>query len=65
MVKKHSCEGKLPFGSYGDAIDDCDENDDGELWAGNGEYRSQVNFCPFCGFKAKVEALSMKDEVKG
>lgn len=51
--KKHSCEKGLPYGAYGSAICDCVENSEGELWVGNGEYKSQVNFCPFCGFKAR------------
>lgn len=25
------------------------------LWVGNGEYTSQVNYCPYCGYKAEVE----------
>jgi len=36
---------------YGQAIDVCWE-EEGELWASNGEYSTQVNFCPFCGYKA-------------
>src|ERR1035437_732824 len=26
----------------------------GTFWAGNDEYESQVNYCPFCGAKAPV-----------
>lgn len=52
MPKKHSCEGVLPQCSYGEALDSCVENEVGELWVGNGEYGSQVAFCPYCGFKA-------------
>jgi hypothetical protein len=53
----HSCEApkNIKSGGYGDAITDCDESSNGELWVGNGEYASQVNFCPFCGFKAKIQ----------
>lgn len=40
----------------GPAVNYCFEAaDDGSFWAGNAEYESQVNFCPFCGEKAKVE----------
>ncbi len=53
MADNHSCDSLLPFGGYGSAIDNCCENETGELWVGNGEYASQVNFCPYCGFKAK------------
>ena len=54
---KHHCEKELPFAEYGQAIDECEGNDKGELWVSNGEYASQVNFCPFCGTKAKKEAI--------
>ena len=27
--------------------------DNGELWVGNSEYGTQVNFCPFCGKEAE------------
>ena len=40
---------------HGSAVDDCVERDDGSLWVSNGEYGSRVNFCPFCGFEAKVK----------
>ena len=40
---------------YGGAIYDCEENEDGELWVDNGEYASQVNYCPYCGYKAKAQ----------
>lgn len=39
------------FGNYGEAITGLREID-GELWIGNGEYCTQVNFCPYCGKKA-------------
>jgi len=39
---------------YGIAIDLCEETEDGRLWVNNLEYGNGVNFCPFCGFKAKV-----------
>lgn len=50
----HSCEGTTRSRAYGEAIDGCFESKDGTLWAGNCEYESQVAFCPYCGFKAKV-----------
>ena len=55
--KLHECEGHLPQGGYGEAIDACNEKPDGTLWAGNTEYGSQVAFCPYCGFKARVAPL--------
>jgi hypothetical protein len=51
----HECtEGmdKYPHGAYGAAITDA-SIDDGELWIGNGEYASRVNFCPWCGMAAE------------
>ena len=55
----HKCEREkrqndlLNVEGYGPAVEGCEERDDGSLWAGNGEYGSRVNFCPFCGYKAK------------
>ena len=48
----HLCELNSPDQAYGVAIDDCYEDDEGRFWAGNGEYGSQVNYCPVCGTKA-------------
>ncbi len=39
---------------YGEAIAYCYEYDDGLLIVENDEYVSQVNYCPYCGYKAKV-----------
>lgn len=50
----HECELIAPHEGYGIAVDFCEERDDGTLWVTNGEYASQVNFCPVCGYKAKV-----------
>jgi len=45
--------------SYGRAIHSSYERSTSEgtveLWVGNGEYESQVNYCPFCGKKAEVQ----------
>lgn len=57
-----SCEGQphrcwllgAKRGPWGVAIEDCSERD-GEFWVGNGEYASQVNYCPVCGEKAPVQ----------
>ena len=51
----HRCEGELPKAAYGAAIRYCYEDVDGKLWITNEEYASQVNFCPYCGYKAKVK----------
>lgn len=39
----------------GASISYCREYDDDKLFAGNGEYESQVNFCPICGYKSKID----------
>jgi hypothetical protein len=50
---KHECSGDLPDAVYGPAIYMCEEDDEGKLWVTNGEYASQVNYCPYCGYEAK------------
>lgn len=49
----HRCTLDSDCAECGPAITYCFENDDGSLWAGNGEYESQVNFCPICGRKVE------------
>lgn len=54
----HDCEYPAKdhrFAAYGHAIDHCYEDEDGLLWASNTEYESQINYCPFCGYKAKIQ----------
>jgi len=55
----HECKGTLPQAlyGYGEAVDGCFEEPDWRLWVTNGEYSSQVNFCPYCGYKARVIAI--------
>ena len=50
----------MPSDGYGAAINSCSEIEEGELWVDNGEYASQVNYCPYCGFKAKVQVTKIK-----
>lgn len=50
---KHQCLITYKSHMYGAAIDECFEDDEGYLFVSNGEYGSQVNFCPMCGYKAK------------
>ena len=57
-VSRHSCDFDFPFEGYGDAISHCDERDDGTLWVNNSEYGTQVNFCPSCGFEAKIKVTA-------
>ena len=49
---RHDCTLDAPYDVYGPAITDCTEDSQGMFFAGNGEYGSQVNFCPVCGVKA-------------
>ena len=51
----HHCSIQTPSHSYGDAIRDCTEDEDGRLFVDNCEYGSQVNFCPYCGYEAKIK----------
>ena len=61
-VESHNCAGTLPSCAYGEAIYDCTEDENSKLWVGNGEYASQVNFCPYCGFKARVLAKELNEK---
>ena len=39
---------------FGTAANTCYE-ENGKLFITNGEYSNQVNYCPFCGYKAKIQ----------
>ncbi len=52
----HECKGCLKSYTYGSAVIECQETSEGYLLASNGEYSNEVNYCPFCGFKAKLKA---------
>ena len=57
MIKLHYCEPseeKMQGSGYGLAVTICAEDEYGMLWVDNDEYGNAVNYCPFCGFKAKV-----------
>lgn len=53
---EHYCEADLPFEVYGAAISYAYEDAEGRFCVSNGEYGSQVNYCPFCGTKAHRRA---------
>ena len=57
MSDLHDCNGRLPSGCYGAAIDQCYglEEEPGKLFVSNGDYVSQVCFCPYCGEEAQVK----------
>lgn len=44
----HFCQANTRHRAYGPALSYCYQDEEG-MWAGNGEYESQVNFCPYCG----------------
>ena len=46
---------------YGGAVFECLEGIDGKLFVNNGEYGSRVNYCPYCGYKAKNQ-MKMKSK---
>lgn len=58
----HKCEGYLNHGKNDPAIEECYELQDGTLWAGDIDFLSQVNFCPYCGYKAKIPAIIYQPE---
>jgi hypothetical protein len=51
----HECAEKATAesGTYGAAIEDIFQKEDGSWWAMSGinEYFSQIDYCPFCGVK--------------
>jgi galactose mutarotase-like enzyme len=68
IMEKHYCKlseseisaehvRELDIQSYGAAVYSCRETEDGVLIVENEEYASQVNFCPVCGFPARVKVL--------
>jgi len=40
---------------HGEAFTTCYMYESGKMYIDNGEYCSQVNFCPLCGLEAKVK----------
>ncbi len=54
--ERHGCDmERWPQDGYGEAVDGCYGTDEGEFWVGNGEYGTQVNYCPACGAKAPTQ----------
>lgn len=53
-----------PDGIYGSAINSCWEEENGEMWVSNGEYSSQVNFCPITGRKATKQIPLTDSRIK-
>lgn len=63
LLNLHKCWGYLPAYEAFDradflsdfAIDECIEHPDGTLVAGQAGVGSQVAYCPFCGYEAKIK----------
>ena len=56
-MERHYCKAsrKAKDYIYGVAIYQCTELEDGTLMVDNDEYGSQVDYCPYCGYEAKVK----------
>lgn len=61
MKDTHKCivPKKAERSAYGHAVESFFINDD-KLFADNGEYCTQINYCPFCGEKATVQIEEAK-----
>ncbi|MBL7204560.1 MAG: hypothetical protein ISS63_09535 [Desulfobacteraceae bacterium] len=58
----HYCE--YEFNRNLDAFCFCEEQENGTFVVGNGEYGNEVNFCPFCGKKAKIQLEELGFAIK-
>jgi hypothetical protein len=58
-AQEHRCDISSMDGAHGPAISTCYE-DEGHFWVDNGEYASQVNYCPVCGQQAPNPAEPWK-----
>lgn len=58
-ASRHVCDlSRHPYEEGGPAVKLVIEEQSGELWVTNGEYATQVNFCPKCGYKARQQVKS-------
>ena len=46
---------RAPNELWGPAVEYVRVDSIGRMWAGNGEYETQINYCPFSGVKARVQ----------
>ncbi len=55
--KYYAYENKKPEsrGGYGESVNFVYSEPSGMLWASNGSEASQINFCPFTGYKATLQ----------
>ena len=63
--KKHECENPnvQKHLTYGATIMYCVEGKDGRFYAGNGEYESAVDYCPFCGKQSNISSRVVRENV--
>lgn len=59
---KYHLRYKSPQKSWGPSVEYVRVDESGKMWIGNGEYESQVNFCPFTGTPAPVQ-MKVEDYV--
>lgn len=57
----HKCDPDTAWHECGPAINYCEQTEDGFLLAGNSEYETMVNYCPFCGYKAPRQAIGQDE----
>ncbi len=70
MPDLHRCWGYLPEVEFGvstfcrltDSITECVELPDGRLVAGEGGVGTQVGFCVYCGWRARVQPVAVPYE---
>ena len=54
----HVCE-TMPQKRPPQLITCCKEDEDGDLWVFGDDGRSQVNYCPYCGYRARSRLIKM------
>ena len=61
LMNNHECHVNelTTLSDRGEIIDICLEADNGLLWVYTGNGGNTVNYCPFCGFKAKVQGATV------
>ncbi len=62
MTSLHFCEAIFPHKPYGNVMTYCEEDKKGRFWIGEGGGKSQVNFCPCCGQKARILATPFRSK---
>lgn len=56
---KQSLQYRAPDKMWGQAITHVEIDKEGKMWAHNGEYATQVNYCPFTGVPAPVKMTAV------